>query len=65
MATIARRIEPGSYLRTAGGVVKVLVSCPEPGGAQSGSSTQWLIVGYAEGEPTRTIVCDPESEFED
>lgn len=61
----ARKVKPGSHLRRGNGeIIKVLVSKPEPLSSASASSSQWLIVGYCEGNPTRTITCHPELEFE-
>jgi hypothetical protein len=65
MIALARKINPGDRVQVGtGDIIKVLVSKPEPLSSVSASASQWLMAGYEEGKPTRTIVCSPELEFE-
>jgi hypothetical protein len=61
---MAKSVKKGMFIHYGNEILKVLHSGPETQSGGSGTSTQWYICAYAEGEPTRNIVCDPNLEFD-
>lgn len=59
---MARQVKAGDRIRPyPGPAAEVLCSVPERQSAGSGSFTLWHIEYYAEGEPTRRMLVEPDA----
>ena len=61
--TPAMKVNEGDQIVAFDETLKVIHSGPDRLSSASGSASNWLLIGYAPGRPTRSIICNPELDF--